>query len=718
MARDGLDTEKGGALADSEGRPQFVVHTLHDPLLSTDIHSNDGPMDRDRRRQIVLRNPDGTPFGNPHSTGYENVVDDWGADKTGVLDSTVNFTLAAAAGSMFIPPGNYKINGVTTWPVEKDQIGAGAGVTILKLGPAGQIRLGARGTDSLFAGGQTSGFKVDGQGTQNVAGGGMYTGFCLKRKFTNLWITDCAGDGQVVETAQNCTWDSCQIVNNGRTNIVFDYGAGGHVFTNCEIANPARHAVEFRQTGLSLGGYPTFLGPSGNQFFGCIMEYGTPTSPYALVYQGAGTANQFFGCSVCPTGRTVVAPGITVEAAANAVSTTATITSGSANITVANPANIQGLMAGRVPGFPAGSIVASVVGNVVTMFGTASASFAAGTPVTFGAQSTPPTFDGLVSPGTSGFTYGVELKGNTGIVLTGKTVFTNHIAGLRTYSNDRVILDGPVDLFNTPAQWVAHTSDDTGATGQEYTVVRRRSNAGMDIVTPASASAKALGLRRADQANDHLSAYQGQVLLSDGTFAPVDTGIGYELDGDGLRYAKVFPQAKTAMLKVTGAPGATTDARYFGRFAAAGAPTGGTWRVGDWIIDANGTAWACVTAGTPGTWSAGARPTYAALSYPANAASLVLGDAAGSSIDTEHRVTLRGAITFTAGFAAGATLGTITTAHRTPSAVQVFHGAKYDSGGVITYAPVLVASTGAISSKIAFVSGDSLFIDGVNYHAA
>lgn len=717
-----LEQIRGYHLTDSHGRRQYVVRDKNAALDPTDIDGAAGLFDRDGREQIVLLGPDGNAFNPAINTKlYENVATDWAADKTGVIDATANFNLAAAAGSTFIPAGTYKINGVVNWPVDKDLVGAGAGVVKIKLGVGGQIKVGDRAVDTTFSGGQISGFKIDGQSTANVTGGMLYVGFCLKKKFADLWITDSAGDNVVIETAQNCTWDTCQIVNSARSCVVFDYGAGGHAFYNPEIANPTRHGVEFRQTGQSVGGYPTFLGPSNNTFYGGIVEYGAVASTFPLIYHGAGTNNQFYGFSSCPTSRTSTgAAAVSMEVAANAISTTATITSGSASITVANASGIIPLMGARVPGFPSGSVVSSVVGNVVTLFGAgATASSGAGTAVSFGAQSNSLSFDGLVTPGTATKTYGIEMKGGCTLTLSGRSTFTNHIAAFRTYSTDRIELDGPVSYFSTPVVWAAHPSDDTGAAGVESTIIRRVSGAGHDIVTPASASARALTLRRADQAQPHLVSYQAQTLISDGTFDPVTTGFGFYNDPvDSLHYFRAMSQLQTAMVKVTGAAGATTDARYFGRLAASGAPTGGTWRVGDWIIDQNGTVWACVTAGTPGTWSAGARPTYSNLSYPANASSLVLGDTAGSSMDSEHRVTLRGAITFTAGFAAGATLATITAAHRTPSAVQVFAGAKYDAGGVTTYAPVLVASTGAISSKIAFVATDSLFIDGVNYHAA
>ena len=52
----------------------------------------------------------------------------------------------------------------------------------------------------------------------------------------------------------------------------------------------------------------------------------------------------------------------------------------------------------------------------------------------------------------------------------------------------------------------------------------------------------------------------------------------------------------------TGLPGATTQTRHAGG-TTNGAPTSGTFAVGDFIIDLSGTIWVCTTAGTPGTWT-------------------------------------------------------------------------------------------------------------------
>lgn len=653
---------------------------------------------------------------------YESVLTH-GADLTGTADSTAAFNAALAIGSTIIPAGTYKILGTVTVPLEADFIGVGAGKVTLKLGASGQIAHGARTVDTSIIGGFTGGFKVDGQNLANLPGGAFYIGFCLKRKFADIFVTGSAGDNIVIETAQNCTFDTIQSADAARSCVVFDYGTGGHVFYNPEISNPGRHSIEFRQTGQSAGGYPTFLGPSGCQFFGGIAEYGTVTSTYPLVYHGAGTNNQFFGFSVCPTGRTSTgAAAIQMEAAANAISTTCTVTSGSADVVVASASGINALMCASIPGFPAGSVVANVVGTTVTMFGTATSSHAAGTACSFGAQSNALQFDGLTSPGTSGKTYCIETKGNVSVTLSGRTTFTDHIAAIRSYGNDVITLNGSASYFDCPVRWVLHPSDDSGVASSEDKVIRAQVNAGLNVLAAGSSSARQASLQRGDQSHPNMVLYPGAMFLSDGTFDPTSTGVSYLHDtADGLDYVQLFLQAQTQFLKVTGASGATVDARYFGRFAATGAPTSGTWRVGDWIIDQNGTVWACTAAGTPGTWSAGAAPSYAALSYPANAAPNVLGAGhfqPGVGIDTQHHVVARGLVKFTAAFAAGAVLCTVPVGYRPASLLVAQMGLKYDSVGAFSAAPMVFNSDGTVTSAVAFATNDSVFIDGCNWHAA
>lgn len=48
-------------------------------------------------------------------------------------------------------------------------------------------------------------------------------------------------------------------------------------------------------------------------------------------------------------------------------------------------------------------------------------------------------------------------------------------------------------------------------------------------------------------------------------------------------------------------PGAVAGARFVGA-TTSGAPTTGTFRVGDYVVDRSGTMWVCTVAGSPGTW--------------------------------------------------------------------------------------------------------------------
>ena len=55
-------------------------------------------------------------------------------------------------------------------------------------------------------------------------------------------------------------------------------------------------------------------------------------------------------------------------------------------------------------------------------------------------------------------------------------------------------------------------------------------------------------------------------------------------------------------ISVSGLTGATAPSRYVGG-TTSGAPTTGTFAVGDFVIDQTGKVWVCTIAGTPGTWT-------------------------------------------------------------------------------------------------------------------
>jgi len=56
----------------------------------------------------------------------------------------------------------------------------------------------------------------------------------------------------------------------------------------------------------------------------------------------------------------------------------------------------------------------------------------------------------------------------------------------------------------------------------------------------------------------------------------------------------------------SGLTGATGASRYVGG-TTGGAPTSGTFAVGDFVVDQSGKVWICTVAGTPGTWTSGSQ---------------------------------------------------------------------------------------------------------------
>ena len=69
-------------------------------------------------------------------------------------------------------------------------------------------------------------------------------------------------------------------------------------------------------------------------------------------------------------------------------------------------------------------------------------------------------------------------------------------------------------------------------------------------------------------------------------------------------------------LAATGLPGATAASRHAGA-TASGVPTGGSFLVGDYVIDQTGKMYVCSVAGSPGTWvQVGPSTTNAVLTAP------------------------------------------------------------------------------------------------------
>lgn len=559
--------------------------------------------------EAVLRWPDGTTtiIGEEESNGIRTIelfgVDVGHGDPNA---DTAAFLAAAASGhAIRLGEATYQLNEWINWS-NALLYGLGSMQSQIKLITADAgLGWGTRSAAPLIpsgfnnAGGSFRGFLINGNSIATIA---LYLGNIIQRLFEDIIVYGADGDNVICETGQNHTFNDCFFSLANRTNFVFDYGTGGHSFTRCEFAAGDLYNIEFRQTGPSLGGYPTFLGPSGNTFFGCIEEYATDDQ-VASVYHGAGTNNRFYASPISPTGQTSPGAGLIMEPAANAVAATADITNGSDAITVTGDiSQVSELMTVRGPGIEPGTIIFGIVGDVIVMSASAT-STSLGSAVGFGAFSSELVFDNCTFPGTSGQSVAFDLRGGCTLFLTGRTAINNHDVVFRTRASDHIYLQGPITYSSITTRWEQQSGDTATA---DPNLILSAEFDGLITATTYDDPHASFRAKRLGDLHPNLVTYPGSVLISDGTYDPTAFGIQYGEDTPGNHatgYTRVLGLTDTPVVRVTGFPGATTTMRFGGLYANTGHPIAGTWNTGDQITNENGEIWTCITGGTPGTWA-------------------------------------------------------------------------------------------------------------------
>ena len=157
-----------------------------------------------------------------------------------------------------------------------------------------------------------------------------------------------------------------------------------------------------------------------------------------------------------------------------------------------------------------------------------------------------------------------------------------------------------------------------------------------------------------------------QVLTWNGSAWTPTTGSGGGVTSFNTRTGAVVPgNADYLAVASGGLTGAVQATRYVGG-TANGAPTAGTFAVGDFVVDATASIWICTTAGTPGTWCTAIsnhmtlRSATATAKY--NEITLFTGSTAGQTISapaspidsTTFTIINNSSVTVTAGFASNA----------------------------------------------------------------
>jgi hypothetical protein len=139
-----------------------------------------------------------------------------------------------------------------------------------------------------------------------------------------------------------------------------------------------------------------------------------------------------------------------------------------------------------------------------------------------------------------------------------------------------------------------------------------------------------------------------------------------------------------------GLTGATAAAAFVGG-TASGAPTTGTFAVGNFIVDQSGTIWVCTVAGTPGTWSV----VYAsAFKGPGQTTNVITGGA-NRTTTLPFLYSTEASITVSAGSG-----WTFTTAGTTFNGCGSFHVTPGDNTGNLGFLSVINANCNITSGNL------------------
>lgn len=672
----------------------------------------------------------GLSFDQPNGTGSGQsiTISPTGGDDTALINQAIR-----SAEVTYLGPGNFQVAGTVDIPCGSNVLGAGMLQTFLKLGAAGQVLVEANagGAD----GGTISGFTIDGQSVQNVTGGGLHVAGGNKVLLQAVRVQNCAGDNCVIEVAQNWTIIDFHSEPAGRSSLVLDNGTGGHVFVGCEIAGACHYGLEIRQSKNSTGGYPTFLGPSGMSFIGCIFEYpgaatlaqygqlfqqgsGVTAVAPGMIYHSAGTNNQFLGCSInlqnlgAPSSNLIVAPGGSSEHPAFGPFTVSAW-NGTNQITLTgNLTGVTPLLSVGCSVIDPSVIVSAVSGQVVTLTGNPSSS-PVGLGVSFGALSSQVVLDSPFFLGSQTYSTAIEQRGASTLYLDGYTNFQTHLNAYKQRASDKVVNQGHPAYANVTNIVPVQQSGDAATFSPDLQAATLFDGL-LQTYTRGSGHRSFMGWRIGDTFPNVVISYptgvSGTIAFSDGVSYPQNVQLRYVKDGGGAEHLQLAGTAvsfQASSLEAQGFAGASTTGRFVGVFSGAGHPAVGTWNTGDYGFDTSGRLFVCTAGGTPGTW-AGADTAWATPTPGNGWSNLGSGfSTVGYRKDVAGWVHVKGVLaggTATAGTA----LFTLPAGYR-PAETRVFSVASSGAG------EVRLANTGVLTIQTA--SASYLSLDNIHFMA-
>ncbi len=177
--------------------------------------------------------------------------------------------------------------------------------------------------------------------------------------------------------------------------------------------------------------------------------------------------------------------------------------------------------------------------------------------------------------------------------------------------------------------------------------------------------------------------------ITDGNFEDRIVGTVTFLDDSNQPAPDTGGEISGTDLSLSGLTGAVTPVRYVGGTATV-APTTGTFAVGDFVISANGSAWICTVAGTPGTWVGVSSVLLAPKASPTFTGTVTVPAAAAATSATKLS-DLSSALTITSGALPNTGSWVSGTAKQNPVARQITVNVEVVCDGTANDATCLIA---------------------------
>jgi hypothetical protein len=546
-----------------------------------------------------------------------NVVTQYGADPTGTADATtaIQNAINAGTGPVYLPAGTYKISSPLTLAngtiIIGDSDGGYGGAY-----PPGitEITLASGSNCSMILAPATANYwKLSGL-LLNANGAGQagpaQTGTAgaalhvedggspaeLQAELDAVYIEDSYNDGLYIGLNRRALYARrCKFIESGKNGSTV-YGAGSgvtcnysdHVFDACQVGSSLHHGYNLTAANASS------IRITNGDIYGNGQDWAAVTPTTVAAGSNGQAVSGLTGAGVLNVASTSGFPSagsLLINVSTGQVAVSYTGTSGGNQFTGVVVSATQGNQGGTLA---TGQGVYLLGGDAIHVGSQCSGIYIAGN-----------SLDRNLGCGVFAETsvVGVKITGNR---FTSNSAAANgllpHLMMISPQANGVTFAGNGVEPLASGYSNLASYVAQCNGTGRWYDVANSWASS---YVSTGSYTNLAAGLQPFSngtflvQSNNTGTVTQQVKALSGQT-----ADLTQWQNSGGTPLAKVDDTgAVTApLLAASGLTGAVAAARFVGG-TASGAPTSGTFAVGDFVIDQTGHIYICTTAGTPGTWA-------------------------------------------------------------------------------------------------------------------